>query len=439
MKDGILEKIKSHRQELLREFKPGIYTVIDYCKFSFNLSWIWSESIVRSICKILKVNYQDCDNNGYGTRQYGLKMTYDEGLDVLSKPRSEAQRIGVEDYFIVEMKGSACRYFEQRGGDWKELFTFLNDNKAIMHRVDVAVDDMAGIIDINVLSEKLENKCYTTKQFRYTSYKEELKCKTDPYPCLTLDDEDPEIIKTRSGWSATLGCKKTCQLQFYDKYAERKAKNIDVLVKNWLRCELRFYDYKAQNVLPILYEAFNEDNFPKTAMHLLGSVIEIKDDVSNFTNKSDFYKAKTWMNWSLFIEGIPLDRKLLVPGRQESFDPETAVTSRMAWAERCWPRTLTMMRASFDNDQKFYQLIDELTLLGLEQGKINNQMIQSINRFALNELGLAERKKEDIIRDLMKLMNVDPSRFEEFMAVGNVEQSKNLRIARSFKDYSEDN
>lgn len=439
MQDGILEKIKSHRQELLRDFKPGIYCVIDYCKFSFNKSWTWNESIVRDICKILKINYQDCDNNGYGTRQYGLKMTYDEGLDVLSKPRIEAQRIGVDDYFIVEIKGSSCRYFEQRGCDWKELFTFLNDNKAIMHRIDVAVDDMAGIIDINGLSDRLERKSYTTGQFRYSSYKEEKKNTVDNNFIFDLDTEEIDVMKTRTGWSATLGCKKTCQLQFYDKYAERKAKNIDVLVKNWLRCELRFYDYKAQNVLPILYKAFKEDNFPKTAMHLLASIIEIKDDVSALKNRSDFYRAKTWINWSLFIDGIPLERKLLVPGRQESFDPETAVTSRMSWAERCWPRTLTMMRASFDNDKKFYQLIDELTLLGLEQGKINNQMIQSINRFAKNELGLVERKKEDIIRDLMKLMNIDLSRFEEFMSVANVEQSKNLRIARSFKDYSEDN
>lgn len=428
MKHEILKSIQDQRDKNFESFKPGVYCLIDYFKVSFNnYDWFPNSDLVERLLNILKVNYQDFDFFG-GARNYKRRCSYGEGFDILADPDESAKRPGVDKYFIIELKGSGCRHFEERGCSWKELFNICDIYKAVIHRIDVAVDDMKGYLDLEGLKKRLSSKWYVTDTFRKSSYKQEYSEGIDGFDYSIEDKID--IYEKFKGWSATLGSRQAIQLQFYDKHAERAAKNIDLLVNTWIRCEMRFNEYKAINVFPILKNAIDNDMFCITAIALLNRIITIKEDCSNYDD-NNYYKAQTWINWVLFMNQVPYDDYFKVAGKQRVVTPETMVSSRMKWADRTWKNTLIMLLSALGLHD-FMNLLLELAYKALEEGKVTNVVVESINSFAVNELGKKPRSKEIIINDLMQTFDIAESEFNTLMSVGNISQLKDLCNCRRF-------
>ncbi len=428
MNDSILERIKSQRDRNFENFKPGVYCLIDYFKVSFNnCGWFANHELVRDLLNCLKINYQDFDCCG-GARNYKKRFSYGEGFDILTDPDESAIRPGVENYFILELKGSGCRHFEERCCSWKDLFNICEKYKAVIHRIDVAVDDMKGYINLEGLKERLSSKWYVTDTFRKSSYKQETSEGLEGFDYSIEDKMD--IFDKYNGWSCTLGSRQSLQLQFYDKHAERESKNIDLLVNHWIRCEMRFYDYKAINVFPILKTAIDNDMFCTTAMALLNRVITIKDDCSKY-DENNYYKAATWIQWANFMNQIPFDDYFKVSGKNRVVTPETLVSSRLKWAEKSWKNTLIMMLSAL-GVHDFCNLLLELAHKALEEGKVTNVMVEAINSFALNELGLYPRSKKVIINDLVQTFSMAEGEIEKLMNAGNMSQLKDMCTCRRF-------
>lgn len=428
MNDSIFQKIKTQQDRNFQNFKPGVYCLIDYFKVSFNnCDWFPNSDLVKELLNILKVDYQDFDFFG-GTRNYKRRLSYGEGFDILADPDESAKRPGVDNYFILELKGSGCRHFEERGCSWQELFDFCYMFDARIHRIDVAVDDMKGYLDLEGLKSRLSSKWYVTDSFRESSFKQEYSEGLEGFDYSIEDKID--VYEKYAGWSATLGSKQAIQLQFYDKHAEREARNISLLVNHWIRCEMRFYDYKAANVFPILQNAIDNDMFCTVAMALLNRIITIKDDCTKF-DSLHFYRAETWPAWSNFMNQVPYDDYFKVAGKKRVFTPETLVSSRMKWAEKSWKNTLIMLLSALGL-KDFMNLLLELAYKALEEGKVTNKMIEAINSFAVNELGQEKRSKAVIICDLMQTFDMAEGEFSNLMTAGNMGQLKDLCTCRKF-------
>ena len=193
---------------------------------------------------------------------------------------------------------------------------------------------------------------------------------------------------------------------------------------------MRFYDYKATNVFPILQNAIDNDMFCTVAMALLNRIITIKDDCTNF-DSLHYYRAETWPAWANFMNQVPYDDYFKVAGKKRVFTPETLVSSRMKWAEKSWKNTLIMLLSALGL-KDFMNLLLELAYKALEEGKVTNKMIEAINSFAVNELGQEERSKAVIICDLMQTFDMAEGEFSNLMTAGNMGQLKDLCTCRKF-------
>ena len=126
------------------------------------------------------------------------------------------------DYIWLEMSGQGCRTFETHGnGNYNLLFDAAISYPTEIHltRLDVAFDDMTGVLDINHL-------CDETRLGNYTSLLQKY-----------------ESIYSNAGNTVYFGSKMSKTLiRIYDKAMQRGYDNKEV---HWIRCELQLKDVNA--------------------------------------------------------------------------------------------------------------------------------------------------------------------------------------------------
>lgn len=125
----------------------------------------------------------------------------------------------------LDMSGQGCRAFEEYGsGDFDGLFRLARDDPENFHiaRLDVALDDHTGILDIQRLFQDTDNLEFVTKFRKARIVKE-------------FDNGQPGI-------SVYHGSRKSeVLLRIYDKAAERGLPED----RHWIRTELQLRDERA--------------------------------------------------------------------------------------------------------------------------------------------------------------------------------------------------
>lgn len=136
------------------------------------------------------------------------------------------------DYIWLEMSGQGCRTFETHGnGNYNLLFDAAINYPSEIHltRLDVAFDDMTGVLDINVLCDETRLENYTSLLQKYQS------------------------IYSNAGNTVYFGSRLSKTLiRIYDKAMERGYDNKEV---HWIRCELQLKDVNALGFVREMKEA----------------------------------------------------------------------------------------------------------------------------------------------------------------------------------------
>ncbi len=133
--------------ERLNPNKP-MEIIFDYIRIRFNTNDV--DKVIEQYLKI-KVDYFGVNEHGF----YGYEKTYFLGdVFVMS---SSTEELGV----MLELKGKGCRqfesYLEAQGRTWYTFFTqVLENNFAVVKRLDIAINDKTGILDIPFLSRKCD-------------------------------------------------------------------------------------------------------------------------------------------------------------------------------------------------------------------------------------------------------------------------------------------
>lgn len=231
-----------------------------------------------------------------------------------------------KDTILLEMKGSACRDFEERGftssiynGEyiesraelnrriWIDLIETCLDLNGHCTRIDVPVDDFTGVITIDEIKEKVKNREYVTKM-RHLEITDEEKVNNEFYE----ETENflknniagiPTIVDSKlSGYSATFGGRKSTQLCIYNKKAEQEAKGFNVELPSWIRYETRYYHQNAEEEIERLLKALKEKNEVKHIASCLATSIEFKE--MNKLGDRNKYKATKRYKWENFLKNI---------------------------------------------------------------------------------------------------------------------------------------
>ena len=272
------------------EIKP------DYLRASIELEVTdqeFEEEIVNDkkieIANLLGVNEDEIGERDHHKERYKYMFELGDSMEVGMLGPKNARGIPT---CSIHLKGQGCRDFETRNPN-KSFVELLRELKygqnAIFSRIDTAIDIYKKeILDMEYLESKLKKKQFISS-FKKKYYKK--------HGC----PEEGESIEMG-------GRDSPCQLVFYDKLLEQKAKRHDVDKDYWLRCELRFRHEKADQFVTELIAAYdgklkgiNKIGMPAVEAYIksvLSGILDIKED--NNYDMDHQYIVNTDSKWASF-------------------------------------------------------------------------------------------------------------------------------------------
>ena len=129
--------------------EPSLTLLLDYVRIRFPTMNV--RHVIEDVLW-LKMKYMVQEDHAF----YSYTSMYVLGdIAVMTSPMEEK---GV----LLELKGKGCRQFEAylkgQQRSWYEFFRECLKEKAVFKRIDLAVNDLVGLLDIPCLSEKCENE-----------------------------------------------------------------------------------------------------------------------------------------------------------------------------------------------------------------------------------------------------------------------------------------
>ena len=143
---SVPQKVRKRLKDALIRLHPEPLTLLfDYVRIRFSTMDV--KHIIEDVLR-LKMKYLVQEPRG----MYGYTSTYRIGdVMVLTSPLEE---MGV----LLELRGKGCRQFEAyldgQKRTWYEFFRKCMKEKAVFKRVDLAVNDLVGMLDIPLLISK---------------------------------------------------------------------------------------------------------------------------------------------------------------------------------------------------------------------------------------------------------------------------------------------
>ena len=163
-------KVKANDEILLEkifafhEREEPISLLFDYVRIRFDTT-----DAIWVLENVLKIKHESLQFEDYGF--YNYDKHYKIGDIVVMYSEDEKKKIGT----LIELKGQGCRQFEEflkaqeRG--WLEFFNLVDDLNGIVKRIDLAIDDKVGILDIPFYTKKMNDGACDTifKRFNVIS------------------------------------------------------------------------------------------------------------------------------------------------------------------------------------------------------------------------------------------------------------------------------
>lgn len=135
--------------EALERFNPDapLTMVFDYVRIRFK-----TLDVIHVMHDILQLKADYFNHEDYGFYSYAEHYYFGD-IFVLVSPE-------IEKGVLLELKGRGCRQFETylmaQGRSWYDFFLECVDDDAVIKRLDLAINDRHGILDIPELTKKCE-------------------------------------------------------------------------------------------------------------------------------------------------------------------------------------------------------------------------------------------------------------------------------------------
>lgn len=289
-KAALSPELSGKLSEALERFDPErpLTMLFDYVRIRFPTLDV--RHVVEDVLR-LKLSYMIHEDFGF----YSYTEHYHLG-DVFVLTSTEEEK-GV----LVELKGRGCRQFESyllaQNRSWYEFFMDALMENAVFKRIDLAINDRTGILDIPFLSEKCEKEECVSVFRSFKSYKSGELVHAHP-------EEKPGM-----GNTLYLGSMKSdVYFCVYEKDYEQYVKNHipieDAEVKN--RFEIRL---KNDRALHALQDLLLYDDPERTAFGIINRYVR-------FVDRDETKSRQEWETngrWEWFIgkhrQGLKLTTK----------------------------------------------------------------------------------------------------------------------------------
>ena len=265
-------QVKEALLESLERFNPDnpLELLFDYVRIRFPTDNV--ESVIHDILR-LNIDYMIHEDFGY----YSYPEHYRFGdLMVLC---SHDLTKGV----LLELKGKGCRQFESyllaQHRSWYDFFTDCLNVKAVFKRIDLAINDKVGILDIPELTRKCkQEECISV----FRSFKNYRSGE------LVHRDEKPDMGNTLYIGSLKSEVYFCIYEKDYEQYVKNDVPLEEAEVKN--RFEIRLKNERASKAIEDLLQ---HQNAERTAFQIINRYLRFadKDDTKR---RSDWQTSECW-------------------------------------------------------------------------------------------------------------------------------------------------
>lgn len=285
--------------------------------------------------KILCMDWDLFQAKGYGLFGYRQAVEFGNILVMFDYAGNITSDMGV----CVSMSGNGCRTFEQHtkraavnGTPLVSLISDLHaDEFANFSRVDLALDDKAGLLDLDKVCEKVdlnEINSYITSRNVVRGYNG----------------------KSRAGTTVYIGSPKSdFRIRFYDKAREKYKKGQPEYEMHWVRCEIVMKHHNANGFAAALA---NTEDLGALAAAILNDKISFVEPGSD-TNITRCAVCAWWQDFVDSVETI----KLVVKE-----DSKHSVLDAYHWVKHQIAPTLSLI-----NDAMGFDAIREILKTGVDK------------------------------------------------------------------------
>jgi len=341
------------------------------------------------------------------------RRTYDENTYLYYSPGSSINnKLGCESFFVIELSGSACRLFELRGGSWKDLFEYFLKIPFELKRVDIAKDDINGIVDFDDLKEHIRKQHFvssfrTTKkeippELKKIGYMWDFKFDKNLINPIAEDIDEIDFLNSykeidKTGFTAKFGNKGSkLEFEIYDKKVERLVNGCPSPLGQWLRFEMRYFHDKAQGVLPYLVEAFKSNHLDELASNLLFGMMDFKD-VGDEKYRTHYGRYPTCKWWVDFLGSEAEKLKVAYPTKLD-----TTLDRSIRWIYTGVMKTLMQVYATDCTGANLSYILQKGFALKLKEGKFTNVEASKVNNYLRSRgLDIQTKTHEEMLNALM--------------------------------------
>ena len=217
--------------------------------------------------------------HGYGNKGFQYKISYN---GVYVHWCDEWYESPLTGFVWLEMTGQGCRTFESFGtGDFNSLFKLITDELpkrpcergVRAKRIDIAFDDMTGILDIDTVFNSVLSQSFTARSLESHAYY--------------------EFKNGIVGKSVDFGSKySNVFIRIYDKAAQRGFTPAEV--PHWVRCELQLKDGNASGFLD---KAFSKYGLQEMYASCLRNYLCFRVPDEFDSNKNRWQEADWWLRF----------------------------------------------------------------------------------------------------------------------------------------------
>ncbi len=356
-KVALTEDMKHKLLEAVEKFNPDapMFLLFDYVRIRFP-----TLDIQHVIKDILKLNIDYMLHEDFGHYKYTEHYYIGDVFVYTSQDREK----GV----LLELKGKGCRQFESyllaQERSWYDFFMDALVDGGVMKRIDLAINDRTGLLDIPELIEKCKNDECISKFRSFKNYGSGELVKHN------------EANKDGMGHTLYIGSF-TSEVYFcvYEKNYEQSSKLgipiEEVPIKN--RFEIRLKNERAYYAVRELLTHYDAE---LTAFSIINQYIRFADKEAN-KRKSDW---KTNARWSWFIGEERPPVKLTTK-------PEPYTLQRtLNWLQRQVAPTLKMLKQiDAGNQTDYLKNIEQQAKLTDKHKQIIRQQTASVDELIKQE------------------------------------------------------
>lgn len=365
----LLSLIESDNKPITDDFVEKMYTTFPDLKNALDLQFDWvtitfsdmtGEQVINDVMRLKpELFLERSTTQNFYTREFafaGEKNIYVQDFEPTKDvdTNQDVQKIGATMY----LTGQGTRLFEkallEQGLTWKKFFVQAKRFKGTFSRLDIAINDNWGLLDMEEIIEETQKNRFWSKSRSFAIHG-----------------------NNQDGWTANFG-KSPFVIRIYDKQKEQEQKGLETSIKN--RVELELHADRAEQVIS---EWFENDNLVEYSVSILYTYLWFVDEPiddeelkGNHVRERYIDTLKPMPAWSL-LTSLGQSMKFVREPKEQSVD------SILSWIMKYVVPSLEVLKKT-GHWHEVIEAMDKANLSPEQEKLIKSNLVNAITNSKAN-------------------------------------------------------